>query len=91
MNDEEISSFVADLARLGTRLTALQLADGKLKVYRWRMQGASTNRLEIEVLWKSKIGQDQSRIDALARHILRTEQGRYEASGRYVANDQPHK
>jgi hypothetical protein len=49
------------------------------------MQGAKANAQKIDALWKSKIGEDQTRIDALARHILRTEQARYEASGKYVA------
>jgi hypothetical protein len=38
---------------MGMRLTALRLADGTFKVYRWRMRGA-----EIETLWNSQIGED---------------------------------
>jgi hypothetical protein len=34
MTDFDIAAFVAELDRLGLKLTALQLADGTLEVYR---------------------------------------------------------
>jgi hypothetical protein len=41
MSEFDIDAFLAELDRLGVRLTALRLADGKL--YRWRMRGARDN------------------------------------------------
>jgi hypothetical protein len=73
VSELELEAFVTELDRLGLRLTALQLADGKFKIYRWRMRGAHERAKEIEALWKSQIGEDQSRIDLLAAHIMRAE------------------
>jgi len=54
----------------------LKLADGTFKVYRWRMSGAREHAKQIEALWNSQVGEDQSRIDLLAAHILRAEKAR---------------
>jgi hypothetical protein len=40
VSELEVEVFIAELERMGMKLTALQLADGKLKIYRWRMRGA---------------------------------------------------
>jgi len=76
VSELEVEVFVAELERMGIKLTALQLADGKLKIYRWRMRGAREHAQEIETLWASQIGEDQSRIDLLAAHIMRAEKTR---------------
>jgi hypothetical protein len=81
-----VEAFVAELERLGMRLTALRLADGTLKVYRWRMRGAKENSQELEKLWSSTIGEDRARNDLLAEYILATEAKRDGASGTHIAN-----
>ena len=88
MSELEVEAFVAELERLGIKLTALQLADGKLKIYRWRMRGSQEHVQEIETLWTSQIGEDQSRIDLLAAHIMRAEKTRSGSGGVY-ATKQP--
>jgi hypothetical protein len=77
MPDFDMETFIAELDRLGMKLTALKLADGTFKVYRWRMDGATENAKQIEALWNSQVGEDQARIDLLAEHILRAEEVRY--------------
>jgi hypothetical protein len=79
-----MEAFVAELDRLGMRLTALQLADGKFTIYRWRMRGAHEHAQKIETLWASQIGEDQSRIDLLAAHIMRAERTRSGGDGVYA-------
>ena len=88
MSELEVEALVAELDRLGIRLTALQLADGEFKIYRWRMRGAHEHAQEIETLWTSQIGEDQSRIDLLAAHIMRAEKTRSGSDGVY-ATTQP--
>ena len=91
MTEFDPQGFIAELERMGMKLTALQLADGKFKVYRWRMQGARQNALQIEMLWRSQVGENQARIDHLAEHIIRVDKAKYEAGGGYTtkprAND----
>jgi hypothetical protein len=67
MSEFEVEAFVAELDRLGMKLTALELADGRLKVYRWRMRGAAENAAQIESLWNSQVGENQARVNLLAR------------------------
>jgi len=85
MTEFDAEAFIAELERMGMRLTALQLADGKLKVYRWRMQGAREHAPQIEALWNSQVGESQVRIDHLAEHIIRVDKGKYQAGGSYTA------
>ena len=54
----------------GAQLTAVPLADGKYLVNRWRMSGAFEHAKQIEKLWISQIGNNQSRMDQLAAHLL---------------------
>jgi hypothetical protein len=89
VSELEVEAFVAELDRLGIRLTALQLADGKFKVYRWRMRGAHEHAQEIESLWNSQIGENQSRIDLLAAHIMRAEKTRSGSDGVYATRPKP--
>jgi len=84
MAEFEVEAFIAELERMGMKLTALQLADGTFKVYRWRMRGAKEHASQIEALWNSQVGEDQARIDLLAAHIIRADKARYEAGGGYT-------
>ena len=84
MAEFDAEAFIAELERMGMRLTALQLADGKFKVYRWRMQGARENALQIAALWAAQVGENQARIDFLAEHIVRPKRAKYEAPGNYT-------
>ena len=69
MPEFDVKAFIAQLDQLGMRLTAVPMADGKLKIYRWRMMGAFEHAQEIEDLWTSQIGSDQARSDLLATHL----------------------
>ena len=88
MTEFDPQAFIAELERMGMKLTALQLADGKFKVYRWRMQGAREHAPQIEALWNSQVGENQARIDLLAEHIIRIEKAEYEAPGSYTTKPQ---
>jgi hypothetical protein len=67
----DVKAFISELERMGMKLTALQLADGTFKVYRWRMRGGREHANQIDALWDSQVGEDQARIDLLAAHIIR--------------------
>ena len=84
MTELDAEAFIAEFERMGMRLTALQLADGRFKVYRWRMQGARQNAPQIEALWNSQVGENQPRIDLLAEHIIRVDKAKYEGGGNYT-------
>jgi hypothetical protein len=66
-----IEAFVSDVERLGLRLNATRLADGKIRLNRWRMPDAVTNTQQIEDLWAVQIGDSPERIEELARHVLK--------------------
>ena len=76
MPDFDVEGFIAEMDRLGLKLTAVPLADGKYLVNRWRMSGAFEHAKQIEKLWISQIGNNQSRIDQLAAHLLAQAQPR---------------
>jgi hypothetical protein len=68
----DVEALVAKLDSLGLILTALALADGKLRVNRWRTAQAAGHTQQIEELWASEIGDDRSRINLLAVHLAGT-------------------
>ena len=68
----DVETFIAKLAGMGVRLSAVPLADGRLRVTRWCMIAASDHAGDIEALWKGNIGDDQARMDALAAHLVKT-------------------
>ena len=69
MPEFNVDAFVAKLERLGVKLTAIPLADGKLRINRWRMLHAAEHTKQIQDLWASEIGDNQARIDLLASHL----------------------
>jgi hypothetical protein len=69
MQDFDVEAFVASLDRMGLKLTAVPLADGKKRVSRWRMLQAAEHAQQIQDLWASQIGDNQARIDLLAAHL----------------------
>jgi len=71
MPDFDVETFVNKLDRMGMKLTAVPLADGKLRVNRWRMLNASEHTQQIQDLWAMQIGNDQERIDLLATHLAK--------------------
>jgi beta-xylosidase len=73
MPEFDVEEFVAKMDRLGLKLTAVPLADGKYRVNRWRMSEAVENAEQIRNLWTSQIGDNQSRIDQLAAHLSQAE------------------
>jgi len=54
MSEFDVEAFITQLDRMGMKLTALRMADGKFKVYRWRLVGASEHAQQIEDLWNSQ-------------------------------------
>jgi hypothetical protein len=74
MPDFDVEAFITKLDRMGVKLTAIALADGKLRVNRWCMLHASEHTHEIEDLWTMQIGNDRERIDILAAHLAKTGQ-----------------
>ena len=69
MTGFDVAAFVAMLERLGVRLTAVPLADGKLRINRWRMLQAVEHTEQIQDLWESQVGEDQARIEVLAAFL----------------------
>jgi len=69
MVEFNVAEFVAKLERLGVRLTTVPLADGKLRINRWRMLHAVEHTQQIQDLWESQIGKDNARIGALAAFV----------------------
>jgi len=69
MSEFDVEAFVAKLDCMGLKLTAVALADGKLRVNCWRMMQAAEHTQQIEDLWASQIGDDQVRINLLAAHL----------------------
>ena len=72
MPEFDVEAFVTRLDQMGLKLSAVPLADGKLRISRWRMAGAVENAQEIEDFWASQIGDNQERIDLLAAHLSRS-------------------
>jgi hypothetical protein len=72
MAEFDVEAFVARLERMGLKLTSVPLADGKVRINRWRMMNASEHTQQIQDLWTSQIGDNQARIDVLAAHLGRT-------------------
>jgi len=69
MPEFDVETFVARLDRMGLKLTSIPLADGKLRVNRWRMLNASEHTQQIHDLWPTQIGNNQERMDILAAHL----------------------
>jgi hypothetical protein len=73
MPDFDVEAFVARLDRMGLKLTSVPLADGKLRINRWRMLNASEHTQQIQDLWARHIGNNQERIDVLAAHLAKAQ------------------
>jgi hypothetical protein len=71
MQDFDVEAFVTKLDRMGMKLTAVPLANGKLRVNRWCMLSAAEHAQQIEELWTTQIGNDRERIDLLAAHLAK--------------------
>jgi len=71
MPDFDVETFITKLDRMGMKLTAVPLADGKLRVNRWCMLNAAEHAHEIEDLWTTQIGNDRERIDVLAAYLAK--------------------
>ena len=69
MLEFDIDTFVAKMDRMGLKLTAVPLADGKYRLNRWRTMQAVEHSQQIKELWASQIGTNQNRIDQLASHL----------------------
>ena len=70
--DFDVEGFVAKMERMGLKMTAVRLADGKYRVNRWRMPDAVEHTDQIEDLWTSQIGDNPARMDQLAAHLYLT-------------------
>jgi len=71
MPDFDVEAFITKLDRMGVKLTAIPLADGKLRVNRWCMLSATEHAQQIRDLWTTQIGNDRERIDLLAEHLAK--------------------
>jgi hypothetical protein len=69
MAEFDVAAFVAKMDGMGVKLTAVPLADGKVRVSRWRMMQTVENAKQAEDLWIAQIGNNQARIDVLAKHL----------------------
>ena len=69
-----IEALVTEIERLGLRLSATHLADGKVRLNRWRTPDGVINAQQIEDLWASQIGVNTERIDELTKYLLRRTQ-----------------
>jgi hypothetical protein len=75
MSDFDVEAFITKLDRMGMKLTAVALADGKLRVNRWCMLNAAEHAQQIRDLWTTQIGNDRERIDVLAAHLANAAAG----------------
>jgi hypothetical protein len=75
MPDFDVEAFITKLDRMGMKLTAVALADGKLRVNRWCMLNAAEHAQQIRDLWTTQIGNDRERIDVLAAHLVNAAAG----------------
>jgi hypothetical protein len=75
MADFDVEAFITKLDRMGMKLTAVPLADGKLRVNRWCMLNAAEHAQQIQDLWTTQIGNDRDRIDVLAAHLANAAAG----------------
>jgi hypothetical protein len=71
MPDFDVEAFITKLDRMGMKLSAIPLADGRFRVSRWCMLNANEHTHEIDDLWKGQIGDDPRRIDVLAAHLAK--------------------
>jgi hypothetical protein len=71
MSDFDPEGFAAAVERLGLRLTAVRLADGSVRLNRWRTADAVINARRIEALWAAQIGENLDRVRELAAYIMR--------------------
>ncbi len=71
MPDFDVEAFITKLNRMGMKLTAVPLADGKLRVNRWCMLNAAEHAEQIQDLWTTQIGNDRERIDVLAAYLAK--------------------
>jgi hypothetical protein len=70
MNAFDVESFVAEMDRMGVKLTAVPLADGTVRVNRWRTMQAVEHGHRIDHLWGLQVGGDRARMDTLAAHLI---------------------
>jgi hypothetical protein len=75
MPDFDVEAFITKLDHMGMKLTAVALADGKLRVNRWCMLNAAEHAQQIRELWTTQIGNDRERIDVLAAHLANAAAG----------------
>jgi hypothetical protein len=69
MQEFDVAAFIAKLDDMGLRLSTVPLADGKLRVNRWRTLKATEHAQQIQDLWTTQIGNNQARMDLLAAHL----------------------
>lgn len=71
MNAFDVKSFVAEMDRMGVKLQAVPLADGTVRVNRWRTMSAVEHGHRIDHLWGSQVAHDQARMETLAAHLMK--------------------
>jgi hypothetical protein len=71
MGEFNVGDFVATMERLGLILAAVPLADGKVRLNRWRMPNAAIHAQEIENLWTAQVEDKPDRIEQITAHVMK--------------------
>ena len=71
MNAFDVESFITQMDQMGVKLTAVELADGTVRVNRWRTITAVEHGHRIDHLWGLQVGHDRGRMETLAAHLMK--------------------
>jgi len=86
MQEFDVAAFVAKLDHMGLKLSTIPLADGKLRVNRWRTLKAAEHTQQIQDLWATHIGSNQERMDLLAAHLADAQRAAIQFDSKAIAN-----
>jgi hypothetical protein len=86
MQEFDVAAFVSKLDHMGLKLSTIPLADGKLRVNRWRTLKATEHAQQIQDLWTTQIGNNQERMDLLAAHISNDQRAGNQVEPNIAAN-----
>ena len=69
MTVQELEKLVEAFESLGMKLTVTPLADGSLRLNRWRMINYWSHAREAEAFWTERLGEDRERLAALTNFV----------------------
>lgn len=73
MSDFSIKDFLDRLSTLGLMLSASRLADGSIRLNRWRGMNFYENEAEINNVWMSNMAGQDTRMQDVARYLELTQ------------------